>query len=628
MKQNAFFGCLNSCFDLYNDNDSRVAFDALSFPADKTFSPDLLHQKRDSVRSVYESAFQRIEKEAAVSGFREDLLLLQRALYRELENNYSLMPDDPRHNFTVVVPVADRPDMLRNCVFSLIEQAELFGYGSRKKKADNRLFYDKIRLCIIDDSSDSSNISKIMRVAEEAKAAGIRTDYIGLEEQSEVIGMIPPGFGKRLSGLISEYRKPAMAHKGASVTRNIAFLYLLSSFDRSSEKDLFYFIDSDEEFRVKITDGITAKDIPFINYFYWLDRLFSSSDIEVLTGKVVGDPPVSPAVMINTFLDDLSTSLETLAKQDIHDPCEFHEQPKAGAFAAEYHDMGGLFGYNKTSGPKKFLCGLTGSHDAGDCFADLALSSLGFFYGQHPTRVQLYNHHGPLSETEVARTVYTGNYVFNSNGFRHFIPFAGLRLRMAGPALGRILKQRLGNSFVSANLPLLHRRTAGGKNEFRSGLVESRGSIDLSAEYNRQFWGDVMLFSIESLTALGYPDRCLDYKLIAETVAGVREKFYSLYRGNQTLVTDKIKKIRGILSDQRNWWNRDGRDRTSLENFRTFCDTAENNFGIDSAAINKVSEQIAEGAYTEKIIKAIEEFYEDDFLWNELLQTEYFSPPV
>ena len=53
---------------------------------------------------------------------------------------------------------------------------------------------------------------------------------------------------------------------------------------------------------------------------------------------------------------------------------------------------------------------------------------------------------------------------------------------MAGPALGRILRKRLNHKFVSANLPLLHKRTiqSGYSNEFRSGISENMNSIDLS----------------------------------------------------------------------------------------------------------------------------------------------------
>jgi len=629
LKGKELFTGLKVFFDLFHEN-SKAASTLWSGLQDNDFSlHGLATEHIDHIQAVYDSAFQQIEKEAAGSGFREDLLLLQRRLYLELENIYTLLPQDPRHNLFVVIPVADRPLMLKNCVRSLVEQAGLFGYGGRLAGAEGVAFYNKVRLCIVDDSSGKSNIADIKATAEEARAAGIRTDYIGLEEQTEIMRLVPSGFREQLSSLIGDHKGPAAAHKGASITRNIAYLYLLSRFEKSGEKNLVYFMDSDEEFRIKIPAGASAREIPFINYFYWIDRLFTCTDIDILTGKVVGDPPVSPAVMINTFLDDLALSLEAMFEHGGDEQCCFHEFQPAGAFSAEYHDMVKLFGYNAPSAPKKFRCGLAGPHKLKDCLEELSQRTLGFFYGDHPTRTQFYDHAEGFLRTDEARTVYTGNYVFNSRGFRHFIPFAGLKFRMAGPALGRILRRKLGSRFVSVNLPLLHRRTSGkGGNEFRSGLVEDNGTIDLSGEYLRQFWGDVMLFSIEGLAGLGYPDRCVDFSLITETVREVRDRIYALYREKQASVTGKISKISALLADQENWWNACGEARGALNNFSLFCSAAEKNFGDGSTAMKKIAEQISEDRHTGIIINAIESFYEDDFLWNELLDTEQFAPNV
>ena len=72
---------------------------------------------------------------------------------------------------------------------------------------------------------------------------------------------------------------------------------------------------------------------------------------------------------------------------------------------------------------------------------------------------------------------------------------------MSGPTLGRLVKAELGPRFVSANLPMLHKRTveSGGQSEFRPGIETAREVIDMSGEFERQFYGDVMLFTIERL---------------------------------------------------------------------------------------------------------------------------------
>ena len=147
-------------------------------------------------------------------------------------------------------------------------------------------------------------------------------------------------------------------------------------------------------------------------------------------------------------------------------------------------------------------------HDHAACLSGFARRLNRFFDGEHPTRLTPYVHGDVAASVTPARTVYTGNYVLSPRGLRYFIPFAGLRLRMAGPVLGRLVQAGSGAAFVSANLPLLHRRTLEeqGASEFRPGVDRSAPLVDLSGEFERQFYGDVMLFTVIELVARGYPE--------------------------------------------------------------------------------------------------------------------------
>jgi len=577
----------------------------------------------ESLKSVYEAAVRFTEKEAAAKGFNEDLLSLQRDLYRELEYLLSFGHADTRHHFLVVIPVADRPILLKNCIESLVEQCRIFQYGEFTIDPQGAPVYHKISVIIIDDSKDEENTLKIRDICSETNSAGIRTYYVGLDEQTELLAQLPSEYREQLQDLIGKNHKPAQPHKGASISRNIAYLYLQAFSATLKEKILIYFVDSDEEFRVKIKRDTGIEDIPFINYFYWLDKLFETSGAEVVTGKVVGDPPVSPSVMINTFLDDIVFFFETISSAAAEGKCIFHEDQSTETSSAEYHDMVKLFGCTASPHPKRYHCSLTGDHTVQDCLDDFSKRALGFFYGLHPTRTQLFLHGDDFTKTEDARTVYTGNYVFNTEGLRHFIPFANLKLRMAGPVLGRILRKRLKHGFVSASLPLLHKRTIQTTycNEFRSGISTGKNSIDLSVEFNRQFWGDVMLFTVEKLAELGYPDKRLGVSDIAKIAYNIQDQLWNLYKERQTKIAEKTETIGNYLSHEEFWWNREPAIESSVKNIRLFCSQAENNFGVNSASLKKISKQIREGAYINVIINAIHSFYEIDIAWNELLKS-------
>lgn len=629
MRESELFTNLNIFFRLFKDNTTAGDIkEQFLFCLKGMNNRKGIFDKLDSIKAFYETAIRFLEKDAADKGFDEDLLSLQRDLYIELEYILTFEHGDKRHHFLVVIPVADRPIMLKNCFASLVEQCRIFQYGGFTINAHGTPVYNKISAFIIDDSKDEDNIQKIRKICSEAVAAGIRTYYVGLDEQTELLKQLPSEYKEQFQCLIGDAHNPVQPHKGASISRNIAYLYLRAFLGEFSEKALVYFLDSDEEFRVKIKRSSGIDDIPFINYFYWLDKIFTASDIEVVTGKVVGDPPVSPSVMINTFLEDIALFFETISCAAPEEKCIFHDDQTTGISSAEYHDMVKLFGYKNSPHPKKYHCSLPGDHTVQDCLDDFSKKALGFFYGLHPTRTQLYLHRDDFTETEAARTVYTGNYVFKAAGLRHFIPFANLKLRMAGPALGRILRKRLKQGFVSANLPLLHKRTihANYSNEFRSGISTDKNSIDLSLEFNRQFWGDVMLFSIEKLADLGYPDKRLGLPVITETAYDIQEKLWNLYKERQTEIAEKTVKICDYLSHEKLWRNRGPETENSVKNITLFCSLVENNFGADSSGMKKISEQLKEGSYINMIINAIHSFYETDIAWNELLKSSLVMP--
>ena len=280
-----------------------------------------------------------------------------------------------------------------------------------------------------------------------------------------------------------------------------------------------------------------------------------------------------------------------------------------------------LFGYRQPSSPKKYPCVLAGDHSVWNCFSVFSNRVLGFFYGLHPTRTQFYCHGNGFTETTSARTVYTGNYVISPAGLRHFIPFAALGLRMAGPTLGRILRGKIRGKFVSANLPLLHKRTGAEDhiNEFRSGVVHEGDTLDLSGEFLRQFWGDVMLFSVEHLTKGDYPEQ-IDETKIADAVRSTEQRIWQLYRHHEAEVGGKISQIKKRLEDQGLWWNLRPELRESLRNLIRFCSVVEKNFGPHSAALKKISGQIEEGSMRRKIIQAIGSFQEENRSWEEVLK--------
>jgi hypothetical protein len=199
---------------------------------------------------------------------------------------------------------------------------------------------------------------------------------------------------------------------------------------------------------------------------------------------------------------------------------------------------------------------------------------------------------------------------------------------MAGPAMGRILRKRLKQGFVSANLPLLHKRTleVNYNNEFRSGIFADSSNIDLSLEFNRQFWGDVMLFSVEELAGFGYPDKKAGLPEISRTAYAMQDKLWNLYKKRQTEIIEKTASLSNHLSDNKFWRNSGHETEDAVKNLRLFCALVEKNFGVESVSMKNIKEQIREGSHIAMIINAIHSFHETDMAWNEVLKSALALP--
>ncbi|MBI4753966.1 MAG: glycosyltransferase family 2 protein [Betaproteobacteria bacterium] len=548
-------------------------------------------------------------------GFNPDRLGSYQAAFRGLEQLIAAQGHDDRHEFVIVIPVADRPQHIRTCLDSLLELCRAFGYGGRH---DGR--YTKVSVVIADDSTAATHVAANREIARHYSALGISTLHLAPDEQADLVDAL----GERkpeLVRVIGNAPREHFGHKGQGVMRNIAALKL-KEMVAPGRRLLFWSVDSDQEFCVKVGTPEGDRDVHAVNFFHWLDAIFSRTDALVLTGKVVGDPPVSPAVMTGNFLEDVVGFVRQVAARDPAAPCGHHQtQPHQGE--AAYHDMADMFGFKPADMAHGFGCPLGGKHTEADCFAHFAGRLNRFFYGEHLTRVSRYLPDDVLRSVQPARTVYAGNYVFRPEGLAYFIPFASLRLRMSGPMLGRIIRSEIGPRFVSANLPMLHKRTVNaiGQSEFRPGIHTEAEIIDMSGEFERQFYGDVMLFAIERLTGDGFPQRHRRPTRadIGATLDAVRADLLGKYNARQRTILDKLAMLEALVRDAGSWWNRSAEHAAALGDFASFAANIGRNFGVDSTGHARINARDGWQRWRADLLEAIARYPADRQAWEHVL---------
>lgn len=508
--------------------------------------------------------------------------------------------EQPRHDFVIVIPVADRPRQLGECLASLAELLGRFPYAGA------------VSVLLADDSLDPAASEQIRALAERHSRTGVPVEHLDRITQRALVQSLPARLRERLADLLSD---PADGGRlGASVMRNLALLWLARR-QNDGRHRLVWFIDSDERFAVEVADGDTLH----LDYLHTLDRLFREQQVRVLTGKVVGDPPVSPAVMAGTLLDDVLALLERLITHPPTAPCSLHDAPRVSASGAAYHDMADLFGYPPTK-PAPFHCLLTGAHTHGDSLADYVTRLDRFFDGEHPSRRSFYEP-APSALTP-ARTVYTGNYVIAADAGAWPIPFASLRLRMAGPALGRLLKAALGAAFVTVNLPLQHGRALAplGRSECRPGVAHSARGVDISGEFERQYFGDVLLFSLESLIEQGYPQRTLAATVIQASVEAVEARLHARYAQQQAAVVSRIGRLEAKLAALPAVWRADPVAAAAWDRLTRFARALRHNFGPVGAGWRRVNANGLRASWIKRLTQALTRYPDVQAAWAEALQ--------
>ncbi len=559
---------------------------------------------------LYDRAIPLLEAALRESGFAQELVADLHALFAEMEAHIAAAGNDRRHRFVVVIPVADRPQQLRACLQSLVGMVQAFRYG-----ASSGALSKKLTVVIADDSRAPEHRASNRAIAAGIEQSGMDTVYFGLQEQQALLAELSAAERQALHNVIGNAPDEAFYHKGASIMRNITSL-MLHQLALQDERVLFMFADSDQKFH---TCTEPDREVFTTNYFYHLDRIFSNGKVQVLTGKVVGDPPVSPAVMAGTLLDDVLAFLGEMAVLDADADCSFHQTPAYSEDAA-YHDMAGLFGFKHSGKACRFQCSLTGAHDHAACLAGFARTLNHFLDGEHPTRITPYRHTDVQASVTPARTVYTGNYVLSPAALKYFIPFAGLGLRMAGPVLGRLIQAGCGDAFVSANLPMLHRRTVADGAEFRPGVDHSASMVDLSGEFERQFFGDVMLFTVIDLVKQGYPELVPAAEDIRDCVIMTETKLREHYTENQARIMMRLVDLETLLMAPGNWWH-DGtqyaRTRALLAHFAA---SLHANFSGGSRPYRLINDEKNCRARRQAIVEALLAYNPDRECWERVLR--------
>jgi hypothetical protein len=580
---------------------------------------DLSALPADALIGLYDRVYPMVEQRMWQSDDAafERWLAAYQVLFREQQALIDLSGQGAQHHFVIGIPVAGRPAHLENCLESIVQQCRLYAYGGRD--ADGR--WAGVTVIVAEDSREARHVERHRALAEEYRSKGLQVVHFDLPEQYALLQAIPEAERRQLGRLLTTQPAERFYQKGQAANRNLCYLKMLQ-LTQDRDRTLYYLVDSDQSFLVNRQAASGEQAVAALNYFYYIDRIFRTADIRMLTGKLVGDPPVSPAVMAANFLDDVAAFLRRIAACDPHAACSFHPQNAPLPGDAAYHDMAKLFGFDQAASHFDYRCPLEGPHDHTACLAGFAERLHAFFFGEHLTRRTRFRYTGSFMELAPARTIYPGNYIVDFDGLKYIIPFGHLRLRMSGPTAGRLIQAEIGARFASVNLPMLHGRTATTdvQEEFRPG-VEHRGdaAIDISDEFERQFFGDLMLFSVVEWLKRHDLAQLADGERLAQAVAQVEADLMELYASKHRAVNVRLAELERWLAEAPHGW----RGTPVLRKLEQFLRNMEANFGDDARAWRQIQSEAHREKRRQQIVDALVHYREERAAWDRL-----FTGPV
>ncbi len=610
--------CLHDCIARYRDTIPALADVACHLP------PGDDNHAVQSLLRIYEQIYPLLEKALWQEEVEfETLLHSYQSLFREQQMLEQRLPEDEHHDFILSIPVADRPSHLHACLESIYQICKQFGYGGMSVGPDNTRQYAKIRIIVAEDSREEKNIHRHLELIDKYRGKGLQIVHFGQHEQYEMLQSLPQRQRQALGKLLTTQPKDRFYLKGQAANRNLSYLKCLQ-LTRNRAKTLYYFVDSDQNFCVNRQTGSGEQTVYALNYFYYIDRLFRTTRTSLLTGKLVGDPPVSPSVMAANFLDDVIGFFTRLAQTGKHTSCQFHTELKDPIGDAAYHDMAGLFGFQQQHTHYPYRCKLAGAHDHAACLAGFSSRLNAFFFGEHLTRKTTFDYGNGFTEISPARTIYPGNYIVNQDGLRYIIPFGHLRLRMSGPTAGRLIAAEIHERFATINLPHLHRRTteAGLADDFRPGVEREDNSvqerIDLSNEFERQFFGDLMLFTTEALVRQVDVRKPFEKVRISSLLDEKETELLALYQQKHLAIVEKSRQLEALVFEAGHWWQDVAELKQAREQVRTFIDNVQHNFGDQSLAWQQIRSQTHRNTRKRQITDALLNYREERNAWDQL----------
>ncbi len=168
---------------------------------------------------------------------------------------------------------------------------------------------------------------------------------------------------------------------------------------------------------------------------------------------------------------------------------------------------------------------------------------------------------------------------------------------------------------------MLHKRTVEdlGQSEYRAGVEHQDKRVDLSHEFERQYFGDVMLFSMEKLCANAYPEKLPDKETLMAVLQQTEQELSERYYQKHKQLVSIIKQLKDIVDNQQAWWNQDSASAEAVKHLQQFILNMEHNFGSKAQTYQQINNAKHKQQRMQAMCDAILHYPKDREHWQAIL---------
>jgi hypothetical protein len=193
---------------------------------------------------------------------------------------------------------------------------------------------------------------------------------------------------------------------------------------------------------------------------------------------------------------------------------------------------------------------------------------------------------------------------------------------MSGHTAGRLIAAEIAGRFASFNMPNLHRRTteAGLDDDFRPGveLDGEQQAVDLSNEFERQFFGDLMLFTTEDLVKQADVTQPFPQDAIEAVIARKETELLALYQQKHEAIVARNRQLNNLVFNAGHWWLRSPELALALRQVQAFSGNIERNFGENALAWRQIQSPEHRAQRRRQIVEALMNYRTERGAWDSL----------